>query len=198
MPLLTGSSMKSGGRVLANNERATLDKADIDTPTFTLLRLPTSGVTACEFAEFATDGETRFVTVEGLLDDQLKRGAAVEPARMLTVPAGEGDRSFEHAKLASLSSLIRQWNQESNAEADLFAHLTAAKANVLLAEAGYLTGKPKDWHVTEQGEQAGIEETREWFDDAKKGASMQTMIRYSAEAAKTVKRALVEALRSKA
>ena len=45
------------------------------------------------------------------------------------------------------------------------------------------------------GERAGIEETREWFDNAKKGASMQTMIRYADEAEKVVKRVLAEALR---
>ena len=91
--------------------------------------------------------------------------------------------------------MIRRWKEEDGPDAELFSHLSSAKANLLLAEAGYLEGEPKDWHVTVLGERAGIEETREWFDNVKKGASMQTMIRYADEAEKVVKRVLAEALR---
>lgn len=184
-----------GARTLADNSRDALNAAGVDAPTFTLLRLPTSGVTAGEFKEFKVGDETRFVTVEELLDDQLERGSQVEPGRVLTAPAGEGERPFARKRLASISALIRRWKEEDGPDAELFSHLSSAKANLLLAEAGYLEGEPKGWHVTELGERAGIEETREWFDNAKKGASMQTMIRYADEVEKVVKRVLAEALR---
>ena len=133
-----------GARTLADNSRYALNAAGVDAPTFTLLRLPTSGVTACEFEEFKVGGETRFVTVEELLDDQLERGSQVEPGHVLTAPAGEGERPFTRKRLASISALIRRWKEEGGPDAELFSHLSSAKANLLLAEAGYLEGEPKD------------------------------------------------------
>ena len=193
-----------GARVLADNSAEALASAEMpDIPSFTLLRLPADGTSAYEFRAIrARDGigkrergSSNFVTVEDLLEDQASLGAAVAAERALTVPEGMSESTASLPKGKVISSHIRRWAEESASEAELFAHLTPAKANLILHDSGFLKGKPGDWHVTERGEQAGIEECKEWIDDKKKGASVRTVIRYSDEAAEAVRPVLVEALR---
>ena len=197
-------ALTMGARVLADNSAETLaHAASAAAPTFTLLRLPTDGTSAYEFRALGRrDGIKRgdrgahdFVTVEDVLEDQLTRGATPPAGRVLVVPEDVAESAAELPKGKVISSYIRRWAKEDPAEADLFAHLMPAKANLILHDAGFLDGKPGDWHVSERGKNAGIVECREWIDDKKKGASVRTVIRYSDEAAEAVKPILAAALR---
>lgn len=193
-----------GARVLADNSAKTLAGATSPAPpAFTLLRLSTDGTCAYEFRALKKrdgiknrdqDGDD-FVTVEDVLEDQLNHRAELPSECALLVPEDAGE-AITGPRGKVISSYIRRWAKESTPDAELFAHLMPAKANLILHEAGYLEGRPGDWHVSERGLRMGIDECHEWIDDKKKGASLRTVIRYSDEAAEAMRKVLAEPLRS--
>lgn len=185
-----------GGRVLSDNRREVLAGTNADAPAFTLLRLPTDGSTACEFDAFTdgADDAERFVTVEQLLEDHMRHEPDADPTHVVSVPKEVAEKDGGQ-RLPTLTSLIRRWAAAGDADAARFSDMKTVAANRVLAAAELLEGKPGRWRVTERGKGLGVVETRTWIEDEKKGASMRTVICYTAEAEPIVKRILIQAAR---
>ena len=157
--------IRLGGRVLPNNKRSTCAIGPTDA-SFTLLRLPTDGTTAWETESLVrkiTSGvrddcltaiRDSFITIEELLDKQLKHG--FDQAPRVSADAGTVVESL------SISMLLRKLREE---DPDFLPEIAAAGANAILATAGLIRHEDSDWLVTDAGKAAGIEQAQHLNDN---------------------------------